>query len=239
MEKINLSASVRAQTGKSASSHLRKKGLIPAVVYKGGKKTIHVEVSVKELEGVLHTDAGENVIINLKISGEGKKPDKTVIIKDIQHDPVKDDFLHVDFNEILLTEKIEVKVPVEVKGEAVGVKDGGVLEHVLWELEVECLPMDIPEKIVFDITPLKIGDTVYVKDLSVPLTVKVLNDPENPVVSVATPQEEAVEEAPAEGGEATEPDVIKQKKEEESAEGETPVPKQEKQDKQDKKGKSE
>ena len=155
----------------------------------------------------------------MKVKGDAKKEkDKTVIIKEMQHHPLTGDILHVDFNQISLTQTIKVSVPLAVKGEAVGVKEGGVLEHVLWELEVECLPREIPEKIEVEVSGLKINDSLFVKDIVVPKGIKVLNDPELIAISVKPPIKPAVEVA-VEAATA-EPEVIKQKKPEEIEEEE-------------------
>lgn len=226
MEKIVLKADVRAATGKKVAKDLRNKDVIPANVYKGGKGATSLQVKKDDLDAVLHTKAGENVIITLKISGEGDIKDKTVLIKEIQREPVKDGILHVDFNEISLTETLKVDVPLAAKGEAVGVKvDDGILEHVMWELQVECLPTAIPEKIEVDVTNLKIGDAISVKDIVVPAGVKVLNDPELIAIIVKAKKVEAPkEEVPAEA--AAEPELIRKKKEEGEGEEEAEAPKE-------------
>jgi large subunit ribosomal protein L25 len=215
MEQIKIKAQKREETGKRVTKDLRKQGIIPAVVYRKGQETLPVSISERELIHALHTEAGENVIINLQISGtEKKNQNKTVIIKEIQHHPIKGNLLHIDFNEISLTETITVKVPIETKGEAMGVKrDGGVLEHMLWELEIECLPTEIPEKIEVEVEKLEIGGAIHVKDLIVPSSIKVLNDPEAMVVAVEPPRiEEVKEEAPPEEV-AAEPELIRKERE--------------------------
>jgi len=230
MEKIILNAEIREETGKTKVKELRKKDVVPGVVYKSGEKVVNVKMGRRELFLTLHTSAGANALITLKIKGDKKAKTRTCIIKEVQRHPVKEDVMHVDLNEISLTEKIKVKVPVHSHGEPEGVlKDGGVLDQPLREIEVECLPPDIPEKIEVEVAPMKIGDAVYVKDLSVPAKVEVLSDPELTVLSVVPPaKEEVVEEVPSE--ETTEPEVIlkgkKEEDEEEAAEGE-PKPKKE------------
>ncbi|MBL7092069.1 MAG: 50S ribosomal protein L25/general stress protein Ctc [Candidatus Omnitrophica bacterium] len=218
MEKINLKAKLREELGKEAVKKLRAQGLIPAVVYKG-RNSLNIKVPSKDFLEVIHTKAGENVVVNLQI--ESKKLPRTAIIKETQYHPVRGNVLHVDFNEISLTEVLTVKVPIAVKGEAQGIKEGGVLEHALWEIEVECLPTQIPENIPVDVSPLKIGDSILVKDLQLPGGVKVLSDPETTVVSLAVPRAEEEEVAKPEE-EAVEPEVIMEKKpeEEEEAPGE-------------------
>jgi large subunit ribosomal protein L25 len=220
MEKVILKTAVRTATGKKIAKDLRAKGLIPANVYKGGKGALSLQVALDDLRAALDTKAGENVIITLKISGEGAgAKDKTVLIKEIQREPIKDGILHVDFNEISLTEMLKVSVPLASRGESVGVKtEDGVLEHVMWELQVECLPTDIPEKLEVDVSNMKIGDSLHVKDVAAPEGVKILNDGELIIMSVKAkkievPKEEAAPEA------AEEPELIRKKKEEEPAEG--------------------
>ena len=226
MEKIILKADKRDSTGKEAGSRMRKNGVIPAIVYKKAENAVPVGVTLKDLFPVLHTTAGENVIISMEIFNHEnpEKPDmkKTVIIKEIQYHPVKGDILHLDFQEISLTEKITVEIPIETKGDPVGVKsDGGVLDHPIKELNIECLPADIPEKISVNVENLKIGDSIRVKDLNIPSGVTVLDDPEQTVASVVPPEaEEAVSEEEALTDAAAEPEVIKQKKPEEAPEGE-------------------
>ena len=219
MEKVILKADERTATGKKIAKDLRNKGLVPANVYRGGKDALSLQLVNDEFNEVLHTKAGENVIITLKISG-GKVKDKTVLIKEIQRDPVKDSVLHVDFNEISLTDTLKINVPIASKGEPEGVKkDGGILEHIMWEIQVECLPTEIPEKIEVDVSGLKIGDAIYVKNITVPAGVKVLADPELIALIVKPPKVEAPKvEAVAEG--AAEPELIRKKKEEAAEEGE-------------------
>ena len=235
MEKIILKAETRTATGKRVAKDLRIKGIIPANVYKSGKAAVSLQVLLGDLTEVLHTNAGENVIITLKISGEGGAnpstgsgsvpsdsrgtKDKTVVIKEIQREPIKDRIMHVDFNEISLTETLKVNVPLAARGEPAGVKvDGGVLEHVMRELQVECLPTAIPERLEIDVSNLKIGESVFVKNIAVPEGVKILNDGELIVMIVKPPKVEVPkEEVLAEG--AVEPELIRKKKEEEAAEG--------------------
>jgi large subunit ribosomal protein L25 len=225
MEKTILKASPRTDTGKEASVRLRNQGMIPAVVYKKAHETISVCVYSKDMFHVLHTSAGENAIITLQLEGQEGKPaqEKTVIVKETQYHPIKGDILHVDFHEILLTEKITVSIPIETKGEPVGVKaDGGTLDHPLKELNIECLPTNIPEKISVHVDSLKIGDSIKVKELDIPDGITILDDLEQTVILVVPPKTEE-EAAEGEAGEAlgeqeNEPEVIKQKKPEDAPE---------------------
>ncbi len=230
VERVVLEAVVRAGGEKPAA--LRRDGRVPAVVYREGKSAVSIQVSDRDLTRILRTKAGENALITLRFNEESKPQlkehpalvsgENAVLIKELQHHPVSRQLLHVDFHQISLTQKIAVSVPLTMKGEAVGVKiSGGVLEHMRWELEVECLPTDIPAEIPVDISTLDKGQTLHVKDVPLPEGVRAVTDPEQPVVSCVEPQREELA-APAEEGAATEPEVIKQKKpeEEEAAAGE-------------------
>ena len=161
-------------------------------------------------------------MLRSNISIEGPPAwEHAVLVKEVQHHPVDGRILHVGFQAILLTERIRVKIPILLKGEAVGVKqDGGVLEHFLREVEVECLPTEIPAQVEADISLLKIGDTVHVRDLTPPPTGRITTDPEGVIASVLKPKAEKAEEAPA----VTEPEVLREKKPEEGeAAGEAPA----------------
>lgn len=231
MDFVELKANLREEKGKELNKKLRNAGMVPGVVYRKGEATISLKIDSKSLAKALHTDAGENVIIKLFVEGDKKKKERIVVIKEIQRHPVKDTLAHLDLNEISLTETLKVKVPLTAKGEALGVKqEGGVLQHVMWEVEVECLPTNIPDKIEIDITNLKIGETLSIKDVPLPAGVKIMEDPESIVFSVEHVKvvEEAVA-APVEG-ESLEPELIREKKEKEEAEeeGKTEAPKAEK-----------
>ncbi len=214
MARIALSAEKREQTNKSLMGILRRGGSVPGIVYHKGDKSVSIQVSGKSLTAVLHTDAGRNVLIDLKIKNEKPEKSRTVVVKELQHDPVRGDILHVDFHQISLTEKIMVNVPIIEKGEAVGVKnEGGILESPLRELHIECLPTDIPEHIEVDISGLKLNESIHVRDLKLPAAIKILNDPEMVIVQVKLP---VVEEVAAPGTEEVkEPEVITEKKKEE------------------------
>jgi len=221
MDFVELKASLREETGKEKNKKLRTTGMVPGVVYRKGEAALSLKVDSKSLSKVLHTDAGENVIIKLFVEGDKKKKERIVVIKELQKNPYKDTLVHLDLNEISLTETLKVKVPLIAKGEAIGVKqEGGVLQHVMWEVEVECLPTNIPDKIEVDIANLKIGDTLSIKDVIPPEGVKILGDVESIIFSVEHVKtvEEAVA-APLEG-EALEPELIREKKEKEEAEEE-------------------
>ena len=215
MEEIILEAQKRLDTGRGRVNRLRKAASIPAVVYGEGKASLNIQLVSRDFLKLMGFHRGESFVLTLRIKDNGKGQDRSVLIKQIQYHPVSDDVLHVDFNEISLTKAIRIKVPLSAIGEPVGVKqDGGVLDHILWELEVECLPTQIPKSIEVDVSGLKIGDSLHVKDIAVASEIKVLNDPGATVLSVVMPQkEEAAPEAGAEGEAKAEPEVIKEKKE--------------------------
>ena len=240
MEKVVLKVEPRGELGKSKVGKLRKEDIVPAVCYKDGKKAVNLKMKAREFDTVLHTKAGENVLITLKADEIKSLNGRTVIIKEMQTHPLSEKVVHVDFKEISLTEKIKVKVPVASRGEAKEVvAEGGIIEHAIWELDVECLPTQIPEKIEAEVSGMKIGDTVFVKDLPIPPGVKVLNDPELVVLTAKPPaKEEVTPEIPEEGAE--EPEVIekgkkKEEEEEEGAEEKTKAPKKDEK-KEEKKG---
>ncbi|MBI3991613.1 MAG: 50S ribosomal protein L25, partial [Candidatus Omnitrophica bacterium] len=200
MEEVYLEANAREGCGKSLAKRLRKDGLIPAVIYGAGMKNKILAINQKELSKVLHTSAGENVLISLKILNEEGGKKHTVMLKDIQHEPLHRNILHVDFNEISLTRLITVNVPLVAKGDAPGVKEGGVLSFILRQVEVKCLPVNIPKHLDVDVSALNIGDSICVRDLVLPKDVTVLNHPELTAVTVAPPiVEEKAAAAPVEG----------------------------------------
>lgn len=214
MEEIFLEAQLREETGRGKVKDLRDKGFIPAVVYAQGKESLALKISHHEFIRLVHQHRIESKVINLKLADDKKEKSKACLVKEIQYDPVHGDIVHVDFNEISLTKAIKVNVPVTAKGEPAGVKqEGGSLEHILWEIEIECLPTNIPKEIEVDVSQLKIGDSIHIKDLTFSPDVKVLNDPSAIVLSVAAPMKEEVVAAPVEGEVAQEPEVIKEKKE--------------------------
>ncbi|MCM8800922.1 MAG: 50S ribosomal protein L25 [Candidatus Omnitrophica bacterium] len=213
MEEIILEVEKRQQLGKSEVRDLRQKGYIPAIIYGQGKESLPVKVSHKQFIQLVHQYHNiENMIINLRIKDEVRQKSRACLIKEIQYDPVDGDITHIDFNQISLTKEIKVNIPIKTKGQPIGVKqEGGSLEHILWEVEVECLPTDIPEHIEVDVSQLKIGEAIHIKDISFPKGVRVLNDPEAIVVSVSVPMKEEL--AVAEEVTTTqEPEVIKEKK---------------------------
>lgn len=215
MKRTTLKVEKREDSGKGCARGLRREGTIPAVLYRAGG-SMPVKLAGKELSLFISRTAGEQVIVSLEFSDGTRQ----AIVKDYQVDPVVGNLLHVDFQEILATEVIKVNVHVIVKGEPIGVKrDGGMLQHGLREIEIECLPDKIPGHISVDVSDLTIGHSIHVSDLKLEDGVKVLTEPEEVIASVITVKEEATAPAEAEAAVAVaEPEVIKKgKKPEEEA----------------------
>jgi len=214
MEELVLDAEIREEVGRGKVKDLRDKGFIPAVVYADGKEALALKLTHRQLIQLVHHHRIEGVVINLNIKDDKKHKSRPCLIKEIQYEPVHGEIVHVDFNQISLTKAIKVNIPVVAKGDAIGIKqEGGSLEHVLWEIEVECLPTSIPKDIEVDITNLKLKESIHVKDLVVPAGVKILNDPSAIVLSIAEPMKEEVPVEAVEGEVKQEPEVIKEKKE--------------------------
>lgn len=191
MEFVDLKVERRTGTGKSVARKLRQRGRIPAIVY-GEGEPIPVAADPKSLLKALRTEAGENVILNLTIV-DTEEITRKAMVKGVQVDPVTGSVLHADFLAISMERPIEVEVPVELVGVARGVKEeGGIVEQILRELKVKCLPRAIPDGIQLDISTLNIGDVVHVKDLAIPGGVELLTDREQVVVTVAAAPVEEV-----------------------------------------------
>jgi len=177
-------------------------------------------VGLKELEEVIHSAEGSNVIVDLRVGGDAS-PERKALIREIQRDPVGGTILHLDLQHISLTEQIIVEVPIVLLGTPTGVKDGGgILEHLLREVEVECLPADIPSKLEIDVSALNIGDSLHVSDLKAD-RVTIKTDATRAIAAVVPPT--ILEEVkPAEEAVVAEPELVKDKKDEEEEEGEKP-----------------
>ncbi|MDE1920120.1 MAG: 50S ribosomal protein L25 [Candidatus Omnitrophica bacterium] len=224
MEQINFDVQIRKNTGSSQARRVRRSDLIPGIIYGAGAKPTTIQADRKAYDRVSRIHAGESLIYHLNLTDEGKKvSDFPAIIKDVQLHPVTDEVIHIDFNRISLDQEIEIKVKIIPKGEAVGVKrDGGTLEHLMWELDIVCLPTNIPHHLEADITNLGVHDSIHVKDLALPPGVRTKHDPESVVITVAGSMREETAPAAAEGeasAAGAEPEVLKEKKKEETAEG--------------------
>lgn len=212
MEFRELTIKRREATGKEIAKRLRRQGLVPAVLY-GGSAPQALTLNTLDVIKVIQGREGSTTLLNLKFENGGGGT-RTAIIRDMQFDPVTDKLIHVDFQEVSMDRAITVGVPVYAQGEAQGVRDqGGILEMILREVQVSCLPRLIPEKITVDVSGLKIGDVLTVAMLRPPEGVRILNDPGQAVVTVSPPMAEEVA-APAAAVEAApaEPEVLTERR---------------------------
>jgi large subunit ribosomal protein L25 len=233
-----LEAQPRAAGNKNEARRVRRDGKIPAVVYGAGKDAMTVSVDPRQVARILHSESGHNTIFDLSLNG-GERT-KAMIV-DWQYEPIKGSLLHIDLKRIAMDQKLKVMVPIELKGEAAGVKQqGGILEQMLREVEIECLPGDIPSHIEADVSELVFGKTLRVADLPHSDRLKFLTDSNQPVAHVTAVKEEVAPTPEAAAAEAAaapaEPEVIKKGKQETEEEGETAAPeKAEKPEKKEKK----
>ncbi|KXS49746.1 large subunit ribosomal protein L25 [Halanaerobium congolense] len=219
MERHSIEAELRTETGKGAARKIRRNGLIPGVVYGRGNDPRSIKLDPQNIEKLLQS----NAIFDLTFvgeDGEGEDDEAVVIIKDYQKDVIKQNLLHVDFQFISMDEKITVSVPMHLEGDAVGVRDGGVLQQLLREIEIDALPAEIPEEITIDISELEVGQSLSVVDLDLPEGIDLVTDSDEVIVTVVTPTELIEEEVEEEEDEFLEPEVIGEEEEgEEGTEG--------------------
>ncbi len=218
-QQVVLNAEIRDKSGKGYSRRLRSQGMVPAVLYGQDIENLTLTVNAKDLKKIIKNH-GRNVLINLKVNDN----ENTVMLREIQKSIIKDDIIHADFFKISLKEKIEVTVPIVLLGDAVGIKDGGILQNQLRELSVKVLPTEIPDTIEIDISNLEFGEAVAVKDVEVAPEIELLNDPDEIIASVIAPmeeeeekavlEEEGVEAEAAEAEETKEADADEEEKEE-------------------------
>jgi len=214
MERITLHAEKRDKTGKGFARSLRREGVVPAVLYRGGS-SMPIKINSKELSGFMHATAGEQVMVDIEFS-DGEK--RLALMKDYQVDPLKGELLHTDFFEVSLSEKIKVTVHVAIVGEPIGVKrDAGLLQYGTRQIEIECLPDRVPGHVEVDVSGLEIGKAIHVGDISLGEGIEVLNDAGELIATVTAPIVEAKVEAEVAAPEVAEPEVIKKGKKEEEA----------------------
>ena len=239
MQELVLNAKKREKTGKETVKKIRKQGFVPGILY-GGSEVIPISFSERELNKILGEKGGDNTIFQLNIEGAESR-DRKVIVREFQNNPVKGELLHADFYEVSMDKEITVTVGITFEGKAFGVEqEGGMINHLLKEVEVECLPTSIPDEIRVDVTNMKIGDVLHLKDIPMPAGVELLEDLDEPVVSVTAIVEEVVaapEEAEgAEAAEGEEEGEKAEKEEKKEAEG-AGKPEKEKKEKDEKKDK--
>src|ERR1700688_3054945 len=239
LEQNILEAQPREAGTKNLARRVRKEGKIPAVVYGAGKESLPITVDPRHVQRILNSETGHNTIFDLALSGGERS--KAMIV-DWQYEPIKGTLLHIDLKRIALDKVLKVSVPIFLVGEAAGVKqEGGIMEQMLREVEIECLPADIPSHIDADVSQLTFGKVLRVSELPQSEKIKVLTDPNQPVAHVTAVKEEVVaapEAAAAEAAAPAEPEVIKKGKQETEEEGgEAPAAKPEKAEKAEEKDK--
>jgi large subunit ribosomal protein L25 len=216
MERTIIHAEKREETGKGIARSLRRKDMIPAVLYRAGG-SLPIKLPKKEITQFINTTAGEQIMVDLQFAdGESK----LALVKGYQIDPTRRELLHADFFEVLLTEKVKVNAHIIPTGEPIGVKrDAGILQNLLRDIEIECLPDKIPGHIKIDISGLEIGQSFHVRDLKLEEGIKVLTDPGEVIVNIIAPLvEEVAPAAEVAASEVAEPEVIKKGKKEEEEE---------------------
>src|SRR5438045_7202954 len=236
-EQSVLEALPRTPGTKNDARRVRKQGKVPGVVYGAGKQTVPVSLDPRHVSRILHSQTGHNTVFDLTVDGERTK----AMIVDWQYEPIKGSLLHIDLKRIAMDQKLRVNVPIELVGEPAGVKQqGGILEQITREVEVDCLPGDIPNQIELNVSELVFGTVLRVSDLPKNDKVKFLSDPDQPVAHIISIKEEEVPTAEAIAGEAAaapaEPEVMKKGKQETEEEGAAAAPeKPEKSEKKEKK----
>ncbi|MBE3577876.1 MAG: 50S ribosomal protein L25 [Limnochordales bacterium] len=214
-----LAASKRANVGKGVARELRRRGRVPAVLYGPGREPAALSVELRRLQDVF-AKVGYTHLLNLEIT-EGQDGEaageivSNVVIKEVQRDPISGDILHVDFYQVPMDRPVQFTVPIVLTGVEARENDGGIIQHDLREIDIECRPDMLPDHITVDVSHLKAGDVVTVADITPPAGVRILNSPDEAVVSIVLPQ--VTEEAETEEQEATEPELVGKKKAEEEA----------------------
>jgi large subunit ribosomal protein L25 len=210
-----LSVEPREAVGKAAVGRLRRKGLVPAVLYGRGAAPVILAVSPLEVQRTLQGHGAGGVLVNLKLPSDGEP--RTAVVRELQYDPVRDTLIHIDFQAVRMDEQITVEVPIHVVGEAAGVREqSGVLAVLMRTVEVSCLPSQIPDRLDVDVSALRIHDVVTVADLQLPEGVRVTTPSTQPVATVAPPMAEEVVATAA--APAAEPEVVTERKPKEEEE---------------------
>lgn len=200
MRRADLAAVARHNTGKGVARKLRQTGRVPAVLYGENKPPLPLEINRREFERVMVGVEGRNILVQLKIDGD--EAGVMTLLKDIQYDPVHSAILHVDFLRVRMDHKIHTDVPIHLVGSPVGVREGGVLEFPTRQVQIACLPQDIPEYLALDVANLGIGQTLHVRDLPTAETYTILSEPERVVVSIISSARMEAAEAKAEAAAA-------------------------------------
>lgn len=208
-----MNAQARTAVKHAAVKKLRSTGLIPAVIYGRLAPPQNLQLNTIEFGDAIAEHVSETILMDLTVKDDAR-PQRLALVQEIQHHPLSRHILHVDFHEVAPDEKVTIQVPVETTGESVGVKNGGVLGHVLHRLKVHALPKDLPEVILVDVTALEIGKAIHIGDITAPTGCEILGNKELTVIAVTAPLTEAQETAAttAAGETAVQPEMIKEKK---------------------------
>jgi large subunit ribosomal protein L25 len=221
MKSVSLNAFSRTQSRRGEVKKLRTAGRIPAVIYGKQQQPQNLEVTVKDMENLVHHSVSEILLVDLAVKDD-PRPKRLALVQEVQHHALSGKMMHIDFHEVAENEKVTIMVPVETTGEANGVKNGGgVLEHVLFKIKARGLPKDLPEVIMLDVAHLEIGQAIHIGDIKPPEGVEILGDKHISVIAVAAPLAEVVE-TPVEGAAAGDVEMIKEKKED-GTEGAAPA----------------
>jgi large subunit ribosomal protein L25 len=224
MKSVALKAYPRTQVRGGKVKQLRAAGRVPATIYGRETKPLNLELNSREFSDLLHHSASENVLVDLAVEQDAKAK-RLALVQEVQHHPISGKIMHVDFHEVSETEKVTVLVPLETTGEAAGVKSGGgVLEHILFKLKVRCLPKDLPEQILVDVSALEIGKSIHLGEIAAPAGVEIIGDKHSTVIAVAAPRAEEEVVAPAAAAGAGDVEMTKEKKED-GTEGAAPAAK--------------
>jgi len=218
MEKITLTAQVREKAGKGVARELRRNARIPAVLYSHGK-SMPISMGTKEVATILNTEGGKHALLTLTLQGTKEAAERMALIKDYELDPITNKLMHIDLMEVAMDEKVKVQVAIHLTGNAIGVKEGGILQYGLHQVDIECFPQQIPSHFDVNIAAVKVNESLHVRDILAPEGVKILSDADATIVTIQPPVSEAKLEsmlgagAPAAAGEG-EPELVKKPKKE-------------------------
>ena len=209
-KQIKIAAQTRSGVGRTSVKKLRAAGQVPAVIYGSTQPSTNIQIGDREMREVLKHATGEHFLVELEIADGASVSHKLALVQEVQHHAVRSTILHVDFHAVAADEKLHAEIPVETTGESVGVKNyGGRLEVLLHKVEVECLPKDLPELIRLDVTAMRVGDAVHLRDLQLPAGVTFRGDGDLTVLRIAG---EVVADLTASDEGPTQPEVIREKK---------------------------
>ncbi|MCK5710927.1 MAG: 50S ribosomal protein L25/general stress protein Ctc, partial [Deltaproteobacteria bacterium] len=204
MAQSTLNVLKRKRMGKSGAREIRKEGNIPAVLYGKGTETLSLVINPSELKEALSTAAGENTLLEIRVKDGEEDIKKLSLLREIQYDFLTSKPIHLDFQALDMDQKITVSVPVQIEGKSIGVKEGGILEEILREISVECLPTDIPNSFIVDVSELEVGHSIHVNVLEIKEGISILHEQEDTILTVLAPKVEVVEIEEVEGEEGVE-----------------------------------